>query len=144
MYTRVFVKVTFMGTLLVCLTGCAGQQEPVPHIVTTVGSSQAEEYPKVTQEELARLHDLSFPLHAEPYKLLSVDNQMIFAYATDHSHDELVAFYHAQMDYCGWEEISLLRGPESCLVFSKPSKLCTITLRSEGAKIRVTIFIAGK
>jgi hypothetical protein len=140
----VLVKALFIGIVFVCLSGCGLRQESSMHTVTTVPVVQGAEFPVLTQEELARLHDLSFPLRVEPRNLLMTDAQMVFSYTTELSEDELITFYHAQMDYLGWEEQAVVKAPESCLMFTKPSKLCTITLRSDGALRRVTLFITLK
>ncbi len=144
MYARVFVKVLFMGTLLVCLSGCGGRQELSLSSVIMTPAVQVEEFPNLTPEELARLHDMSFPLNVQPKKLLFTETQMVLTYTTELSQEELRVFYHTSMDYWGWEELGIVMAPESCLMFAKPSKLCTIVLRSEGTQTSVTLFTTLK
>jgi hypothetical protein len=141
MFPSVFMKVLFMGTLLACVSGCGSYQKATSHSVPLLNSlADTFEAPLLTTEELAKLHDLPFPLKAQPTKLLLTDTQKVLAYRTDLSQQELSDFYHANMEYCGWEELGIVRAPESCFTFSKPSKLCTIVLRSEGTITSVTLF----
>ena len=145
MFLKVFVKVLFMGTVLACLSGCGSYQMTAPHSVHLLSNSADDsEIPLLTTEELAKLHDLPFPLKAQPVKLLLTDSQKVLAYRTELSQEEISDFYHANMEYCGWEELGIVSAAESCFTFAKPSKLCTIVLRSEGTLTSVTLFTTLK
>jgi hypothetical protein len=125
-----------LGVLLMCLPGCAYRQESL--VV------DRERFPLFSAEERARIDDLSFPLQVEPEKLLSTENQLVLTYLTSLSQDALCDMYHTSMEYWGWEEDAVVRAPESCLLFSKPSKVCSVLMRPEGLQTRVTLFTSRK
>jgi hypothetical protein len=106
--------------------------------------TDSELFPYLSPEEQARLHDISFPLQVRPLRLLATEQQIVLSYRTELSQVELIAFYHPDMEYCGWEEIAVVQAAESALLYSKPSKLCSIYLRPEGAYTHVTLFVATK
>ena len=124
-----------VGILICCvLTGCGLRQGPF------VGTYTQGSFPALTEEERARIHDISFPLEVEPTKLSFTESQMVLAYKTDLSQEKLISLYRTGMEYWGWEELGVVNADETCLIFSKPSKVCAITLRPEGAQTRVLIF----
>lgn len=100
--------------------------------------------PELSAEEQAKIHDIPFPSQVKPMKLLLSDNQMVLSYFSRLSINELVDFFTARMDYWGWELVSAVEAVESCLLFSKPTKVCTITMRNEEQMTRVTLFSSIK
>ncbi len=137
---RDFIRTLAIGFFLVCLTGCGLHQETVYDTVMSAPTAAVVEYPRLTTEEQARIHDIPFPLQVQPRKLLLNESQMVIAYTSQFPQDELVSFYHKGMDYWGWEELGIVSSDESCLTFAKPSKLCTITLRSKGPETYIVLF----
>ncbi len=127
-------------SLLLCflLTGCGLRQGSFTRLY-----KQAS-FPALTEEERARIHDISFPLEVEPTKLSFTESQMALAYMTDLSQEDLISLYRTGMEYWGWEELGVVTAAESSLMFSKPSKVCTIVLRPEGIQTRVLIFTTVK
>lgn len=135
-----FIRTLAIGFFLICFPGCGLRQEVSVDTITSVPHVAVVEYYCLTQEELARIHDLSFPLQVQPRKILLNEGQMVIAYTSGLSQEELIGFYHTGMDYWGWEELGIVRSDESCLMFAKPSKLCTITLRPKGSETYVVLF----
>ncbi len=123
----------FLAIVLLSLTGCSSHQFGRG----TFGRTNSL---ALTQEERARIHDISFPLNVEPIKLLFTESQMVISFVTELSQTQLIKDYRAGMEYWGWHEIGRIAAQESCLIFIKPSKVCSIILRPEGLKIRVVLF----
>jgi hypothetical protein len=101
-------------------------------------------HPELTTEEQAKIQDIPFPSQIKPQKLLFTQSQIAFSYETSLSREELVEFFGTGMDYWGWEQLGTIEAAESCLLFSKPSKLCAILLRDEDQMRWVTFFITHK
>ena len=123
--------------LLAALPGCAYQG-------SFSGTYRKNSFPSLSSEERARIHDISFPLEVELTKVSFTEKQMVLAYKTDMTQEKLISLYRAGMEYWGWDELGIVRAAESSLVFSKPSKVCTIMLRPEGNQTRVLIFETDK
>ena len=123
-----------LGIFLLSTVGCGYRQDVISR----------RSFPLLSTEERARIHDLSFPLHSELEKLLSTEKELVISYLTDLSQDALSEHYHTSMEYWGWEELSRIHAAESCFIFSKPSKICAVTVRPEARQMRVLIFVASK
>ena len=124
----------FCGLLLMgLLTGCKQASR----------GSLPDKVP-LTQEECARLHDLVFPLEVEPYKRSLVGSEVIVSFTASLSNDQIISFYQTNMVQAGWKLGGVVRTSESCLVFVKPSKYCTIVVRSVGQDVEVTLFVVPK
>lgn len=96
--------------------------------------------PGLTSEEQARIHDIPFPSQVYPTKILFSETQLVLSYSTHISQSKLIDFFLAGMEYWGWELLGNVLAQESCLMFAKPSKVCSITLRKEDDSTRVLIF----
>lgn len=100
--------------------------------------------PELTREEQARIHDIPFPSQIKPIKILFSQTQIVLYYLTTSSHAELIEFFKGGMDYWGWELQGNIVAQESCIMFTKPSKICVITFRPEDEMTRVTLFSTSK
>ncbi len=98
----------------------------------------------LTDEEIARLHDIYFPEDARPEKLAGQPGQTILGFRSKLDRKDLIEAYKAHMEYSGWHLVSLFSGQESCLIFEKPTKQCIVTLSQEETAIRVVLFIGPK
>ncbi len=125
-----FYKRVVMGGLLLCLPGCARFQS----------SRTRYKVPVVTEEERARIHDITIPLGIEPTKLSFTEKQLVLSYTIALSQDKLNEVYRKGMEYWGWERLGTVCAAESCMIFSKPSKVCSVVFRKEGPLTRVVIF----
>ncbi len=132
--TRALAGVLLCGVL----TGCGVRQRPF------TGTYTRNSFPALTEEERARICDIAFPLEIEPTKLSFTESQMVLAYKTELSQEKLISLYRTGMEYWGWEELGMATAAETSLIFSKPSKVCAITLRPEGDCTRVLIFTTVK
>lgn len=68
----------------------------------------------------------------------------MLSFKTDMSQENLNETYRKGMEYWGWERLGNIKSAESCMIFSKPSKICTITFRPEGYATRVVVFTTVK
>lgn len=120
------------GGILLLLSGCS----PLKFSSAVRSSS----FPSLSEEERARIHDISFPLEVEPTKLSFTEKQLVLSFKADLSQENLNEFYRKGMEYWGWDRLGDVLAVESCMVFSKPSKICVITFRKEGYGTRVLIY----
>jgi uncharacterized protein YydD (DUF2326 family) len=85
------------------------------------------------------LLDIPFPLGAMPidheHTRVS-ENQQFLAYAVNQSENNLVKFFEQEMERLGWQKISVLRDFEALLIFTKPDRICSISLRDASQEIR--------
>lgn len=60
------------------------------------------------------------------------DEQVVMGYfASDTIAQELKTFYQCEMERFGWKEIAFFQGAELQLIFIRPRKLCTISIRPQ-------------
>ncbi len=106
-----FYKRVVAGGLLLCLTGCTQFRSS--------RSVRRTQFPTLTEEERARIHDISFPLGVEPTKLLFTEKELVLSFKADLSQDKLNETYRKGMEYWGWERLGNVKAAESCMIFSK-------------------------
>ena len=131
------IKIVCVVLLLLTAVGCATHQGSHN---TVVRSS----IPELSTEELAKIHDIPFPSQVKPMRLLLSDTQLVLTYVSSLSISEVLDFFTSGMEYWGWETLGSVTALESCLIFSKPTKICAITLRKEEQMTRVTLFTSVK
>ncbi len=83
----------------------------------------------------ATLLDIPFPLGAMPVaqeyaKNSETKGQHFLAYTTILSESDLIAFYEQEMERLGWQKMVVLPDFETMLIFSKPDRICSISLRA--------------
>lgn len=87
-----------------------------------------------SKQQEAQLVDIPIPLQAVALTYNGVhsrknEHTTFLAYKVSAHYEELYAFFVLEMERMGWNMISSLEGAESLLVFIKPTKICTISLR---------------
>jgi len=90
------------------------------------------------------MNDIPFPLGVTPIKVYDAEGSAVLSYTSCMTAAEIKTFYHTEMEYAGWEELGSIVAQESCLIYSKPSKLCTITFGSPKGQMAVVSFITPK
>lgn len=136
------IRVVIWGLLVMLLPGCSGVRVSNPDRVITVPNGQTTHfYRALSQEEKARLHDVSFPITVEPYVITSSEGCSIVGYYSSEPLEKLLEYHAADMEYWGWEKGMLCRGDEACISFRKPSKECVITFRVGPQRVQATLFI---
>lgn len=83
----------------------------------------------------ATLLDIPFPLGAMPVtqeyaKNSETKGQHFLAYTTLLAESNLIAFYEQEMERLGWQKMVVLPDFETMLIFSKPDRICSISLRA--------------
>ncbi len=131
----------FFGLML---TGCGGTYRVAPKLVVDqpVSSVSKETTNSLSEEEKARLYDISFPLSVEPFTIAFTEQYSVVGYCTLDPLEKLVQYHTTDMEYWGWEKQLACLADEACLTFRKPARQCVITLRKEGTHVRVVLFIA--
>lgn len=88
---------------------------------------------RIKQQE-AQLVDISIPLHAQSLgfheaSITSSSDSLMLAYRIDWQYENICSFFTVEMERLGWELMANLKDVESLLVFAKPTKICTVSLR---------------
>lgn len=115
-------KTTFSCLFLIILfiAGCT-RRGPVV-------SSEFAHYPSFTEE--ARFVDIPLPLQVSSRVLYQSDQAMSLIFAHAYPTEEFVPWYRQEAERLGWKELSMALGDiESLLIFEKPHKVLSISLR---------------
>lgn len=100
--------------------------------------AQNDDY-DVRQQE-ARLIDIPIPIHADSLgfheQQLTDGNSdsLILAYRVHLKQQDILSFFEIEMERFGWNMIANVQDVESLLVFVKPTKVCTVSLRNNHPK----------
>lgn len=92
--------------------------------------------------QMARLADVPIPLGSKP--LLDYVGDDSFGYTLGDSSLDLSAYYRFEMDQYGWNLVGAFEGVEKVLVFEKPHKLVSITIRKQKNQPFVMILAINK
>ncbi len=125
----------FVLGLLIVLPACYKKlhNQPVLHYY--------EKQPPLTTQ--AHLADIPLPIQAEIHMLGgSTPSATGLTFISNFSLPDLVKFYEFEMERLGWRQLHMF-GVESevLLVFEKPEKLCTISIRPDN---RVVLFFGTR
>ena len=58
------------------------------------------------------------------------EDQIMVAWVCPHEHETISEFFQQEMERLGWKKIAAIVGPETTLLFSKPKKICDISIRT--------------
>ena len=145
-----FFKASWPFLLVFCCFGCSPRKRK-KDVVYHESVSSCE----------ARLTDIPFPLNSVPSDVGLCDSygdetktqqdaaQMAVSFVTTLSRDKLGEFYHQEMERFGWKELCIIHAiDESLLLYEKPFRLCTISLRINQKQRRacsvVRVFVSAK
>lgn len=101
-------------------------------------SKESNDY-DVRQQE-ARLIDIPIPIHADSLgfheQQLTDGNadSLVLAYRVHLKQSDIRIFFEIEMERLGWDMMANVQDVESLLVFVKPTKVCTVSLRSGSLK----------
>lgn len=133
-------KIQFTILLLLFFSGCANRQPKVNPSKVPQTRASAD---IVTQLE-AKLYDVPVPFHTQGGTLLSdpelAHDTIILSYPTTMSSSELVTLYHQEMERMGWQEITAFKGEETLLIFKKPQRWATISIRDHKTQRDLVLF----
>lgn len=90
----------------------------------------------VAHYEEARLFDVPLPMGSRlvtaprQNENLTDDAQTVTSWHSGSNVSETAEFYHRQMEQAGWLEVEHIVGSEHLFIFSKPDRMCVVTIRS--------------
>lgn len=104
---------------------------------------EIKDFAEFVRQKEAKLSDVPIPLNSVPLKKyfqeFSSQNKIILGYKTSLSKNNqdtvknnlygIVRFYNQEMERLGWKNIAFFDGFEKLMIFKKPSKFCTVSLR---------------
>jgi len=102
-------------------------------------------YERIDLTNEIRLIDIPFIKDKNIIKLdvnnNNFENKLALKYFCNLSIDEIIDFYRVELDYNGWQEISIFNGEDSLLAFQKPSKKLFIYIKNRDNKSIIYIFL---
>lgn len=110
--------------------------------ITKVASKNYyEEQPLLTSQ--AHLADIPLPIQAKVHTLTgSTPESTGLVFSSTFTLQDLIKFYQFEMERLGWKELHLFSvTSEILLVFEKPQKMCTVSIRPDN---RVVIFFGNR
>lgn len=90
----------------------------------------------------ARLSDVPIPLGAIPQ--LKLVGEKSFGYLLGVDETDLVSYYQVEMEQHGWRLLGQFDSVEKQLIFEKPHKLSSISIRTNKDKYQVLILISDR
>lgn len=97
----------------------------------------------------AKLYDVPLPFSSEKARLVSDPLQLPYTFTlrcpTFMPHQELVSFYHAEMERMGWDELSFVDAcDQSIHVFKKPGRTTIVLVEKSEHACDVMLFVESK
>ncbi|MCX5922278.1 MAG: hypothetical protein NTX86_03045 [Candidatus Dependentiae bacterium] len=99
----------------------------------------------------AKLDDIPIPLSAflqsyDPKKSSTLVDSIMLTYTVFLSRNDIMLFYDREMERLGWQKLAFVNDEEALLLFSKPTKVCSISLRSNSDERKgiIMVIITGK
>ncbi len=119
-------RLLFLGIIFLFFPGCAKRDSASLH-------KKYEVHDLVRQQE-ARLTDIPIPLNAKSVsKYFWMDEQesagVMLGYCVTASPQEIVSFYSQEMERFGWDQVVYCNAYEHLLIFEKPGRVCSLSLR---------------
>jgi len=90
----------------------------------------------------ARLSDVAIPLYGKPIKKLL--SPQTFVYTAEKDIQQLRLFYEQEMERLGWDLLAADNNQETLLIFNKPHKISSVSIRGIGKRKQVHIAILHK
>lgn len=124
---------------LVLISGCAKNGSSSTSSKT---NSRLIKKKSLVSEQEAKLSDLAVPLDASVLKTYSSENS--YAYTSRMSVPDLAQFIEEEMESHGWKIVTKLVEKEASLVFEKPFKYSTVSIRPFSGKTLAIFFNSNK
>jgi len=108
-----------------------------------------QDFAELVRQNEAKLSDIPIPFNSEPIKdyfgFFAEEKKIIMGYKNYTKDLDIVTFYNQEMERLGWKNIAFFNGPETLMIFEKPSRLCSILLgessRTRKAREHIKIII---
>lgn len=129
-------KWLFFGIIFLFFPGCKKQDSAFSHkdcLATRQKDGVLRDIDFVRQQE-ARLTDVPIPLNAKPVpQSFWVDEKesagVMLTYTVSVPPHEIVSFYSQEMERFGWDHVASFDAHEYLLIFEKPGRVCSVSLR---------------
>lgn len=146
------IKIILMIVSILCLSNCSSRlgQNPIqnfleiPKDIVLQDSNVENSY----SFDITRLYDIFIP---ETNTLLDLSNRtddrkIIVTFNIKAVLEDIIAEYRTEMAYLGWEELAVFDDSyeQCCLIFSRPSRLCTVAISRKKNGYGITLFIGPK
>lgn len=105
-------------------------------------SSRSKKNKSLVSEQEAKLFDLAIPLGASVLKKQSTEDT--YAYLSSMSVVDLAQFIEEEMISLGWKLVTKFIGKEASLVFEKPLKYSTVSIRPYSGKTLASFYNSNK
>lgn len=140
--------------ILLALSGCGKQPRSSDHarnarcarkMKSTATTNVVSTRPVIPVHE-AKLTDIPIPLGAQPTCFFEQEDgaASFFAFHSRMSAEDLEQFYLQQMEQMGWQQSRILRGPETLILFERPERFCSVSVRPfDGALCEVVLFLSN-
>lgn len=96
----------------------------------------------------ARLVDIPIPVHAVPcvdmYEEVSEYGGGMLQYTIASPQQDIIRFYTYEMERMGWQCLMSVHAREDLLIFDKPERLCTISIRPVDVQLLVVVSTGAK
>jgi hypothetical protein len=136
-----FVACLLSALFLVITPGCYRKNEPV---ALALHEPLVAASPYLLVDE-AKLVDIPIPLYAQPREIPPLDHDgqsspsLVVTFTVRLSYDDVLAFYHAEMEHVGWRERRIIKSVRNItMVYEKPHKICIISLQQHSASREIT------
>lgn len=148
---RSFSEVGLALILCMLLNSCGTNRPAKPgrQIVKQLKQDAHDRPLDFVRQQEAKLSDIPLALSLQPLADFCMQptspDTIILGYESMLSVNDLITFYHREMERCGWRLLTQFQGHETLLTFEKPRRICTISIRpdAETNKTEMVIF-AGK
>ncbi|HRN77663.1 MAG TPA: hypothetical protein PLU71_00315 [Candidatus Dependentiae bacterium] len=136
-----------LGCVISLLPACSGMQHR--NIQTKQNTSKKNNRipTDLIQEQEAKLSDIPIPLNVLPILHFFKDQEISSSHAMlgyisyDMSAVQVAEFYVHEMEWLGWQQVAYFNGIEQQLIFFKPGKICSISVRPSHKKIELVIVV---
>ena len=96
-------------------------------------STKKSEDAQLVKQKEAKLSDIPVPINSDPllkhFKSQTNKNEIILGYKSYMDASSISKFYNQEMEFFGWESVLFFDGIEKMMLFKKPSRFCSVSIR---------------
>lgn len=145
--SKLIIKSLIYISCLCLLSSCAKQNLSHNNLFKSDASSSSS-YVLISEEIRARLYDIPLPINKDIWILCDQKDsrKQILKYLAQGTLEDLFIYYKTEMEYLGWQELTITQADDSCMVFVKPGKTCTIVISQTNTQnsYKISVFIGPK
>jgi len=144
------IRVWVLLSLVIFLPACIGTQQASTRNKKSSAYKRAHRAPiHSIEEQEAKLVDIPLPIDISPISQYFSDNTslqnshgMMLGYTSNLTSNAVATFYMHEMERLGWQQLVNVDTVEQLLIFSKPHKMCAISIRSVRKGVALIILVA--